>query len=142
MSARVTIIGTVGRDPELKMSAGGKSYAKFSVATKSGKKLQDGSWAADYWWEVVCFGDLADSVGRNVRRGSYVEVDGKFGFDEYKKKDGTPGQKFTCTAERVTEKEKPAKKVLPSEQQTKVNPFTNKPIDDGFIGFDLDKVPF
>lgn len=119
MSARVTIIGTVGRDPEIKVSQGGKSYAKFSVATRAGKKLQDGSWAPDYWWECIGFGPIVDQISSIVRRGSYIEVDGKFGFEEYQKKDGTRGTKFTCFCERITEKEKPAGKVhtpkLPSE---------------------------
>ena len=88
MSARVTIIGNVGRDPELKVSQGGKSYAKFSIATKSGKKLQDGSWAPDRWFEVMAFGPLADQIAATVRRGSYVEVEGKFDF--------RCGEKISC----------------------------------------------
>ncbi len=125
MSARVTIIGTVGKDPEIKVSQGGKSYAKFSIATRSGKKLQDGTFAPDYWWECVGFGPIVDQISAMVRARSYLEVDGKFGFEEYQKKDGTRGTKFTCTVERITEKEKPNKQVQTPQLPTEVAPTQN-----------------
>jgi single-strand DNA-binding protein len=138
MSARVTLLGTVGRDPELKVSQGGNSYAKFSVATRSGKKDKDGNWMADYWWECIGFGPIVDQISAIVRRGSYLEVDGKFGFEEYQKKDGTRGQKFTCTVERIAEKEKPASKVPSSQQSPEVNPF----MQDLGKNINYDAIPF
>lgn len=139
MSARVTIIGNVGKEPEIKVSQGGKSYAKFSIATRSGKKLKDGSWAPDRWFEVMAFGPLCDQVSSFVRRGSYVEAEGKFDFEEYEKKDGTRGQKFTCLADRVTEKEKPASKVQPPQSEAKIEPNWMKGLGGNI---DPDSIPF
>ncbi|TXH09254.1 MAG: single-stranded DNA-binding protein [Spirochaetes bacterium] len=130
MSARVTIVGTAAREAEVKVSQGGNSYAKFSVATRSGKKDKDGNWMADYWWECVGFGPIVDQISALVRRGSYLEVDGKFGFEEYTKKDGTRGQKFTCTVERIAEKEKPTPKVPSLKQPPEVNPFMQGLVND------------
>lgn len=140
MSARVTIIGTAAREAEVKVSQGGNSYAKFSMATRTGKKDKDGNWLPDLWWECIGFGPIVDQISAVVRRGSYLEVDGKFGFEEYTKKDGTRGQKFTCTVERVTEKERPAGKVRTSESPAKVNPFSEMPVNS--FPPDLDTMPF
>ena len=133
MSARVTIIGNVGRDPELKVSQGGKSYAQFSVATWTGKKGED------RWWKVMAFGPLADQVAASIRRGSYVEVEGKFDFSD-REWQGKRYQDFICLSERVTEKERPAPKVQTSESPAKVNPFSDMPVNS--FPPDLDTIPF
>lgn len=122
MTARVTIIGTAAREAEVKVSQGGNSYAKFSMATRTGKKDKDGNWLPDLWWECIGFGPIVDQISSIVRRGSYIEVDGKFGFEEYQKKDGTRGTKFTCFCERITEKEKPAKSLQASQLPPKIEP--------------------
>jgi single-strand DNA-binding protein len=131
MSARVTLIGTVGKEPELKVSQGGKSYAQFSVATWTGKKGED------RWWKVMAFGPLADEVARIVRKGSYVEVEGKFDYSE-REWQGKKYQDFTCFADRVTEKEKPVSKVQAPESFAQVNPF----MGDLTKNIDLDSIPF
>lgn len=131
MSARVTIVGTVGKEPELKVSQGGKSYAQFSVATWTGKKGED------RWWKVMAFGPLADQVAGLVHRGSYVEVEGRFDFSE-REWQGKRYQDFICFCERVAEKEKPTGKVQAPESSAQVNPFMadlTKDIDFGSIPF-------
>ena len=66
----------------------------------------------------MAFGPIADRALELVRRGSYVEVEGKFDYSE-REYQGKRYQDFTCFCERITEKEKPAGKVhtpkLPSE---------------------------
>lgn len=133
MSARVTIVGTVGREPELKVSQGGKSYAQFSIATWTGKKGED------RWWKVMAFGPLADQVASLVHRGSYIEVEGKFDYSE-REYQGKRYQDFTCFAERVAEKEKPTRPVQASESQAQINSSTRttkSPLDINF-----DEIPF
>jgi single-strand DNA-binding protein len=122
MSARVTLLGTVGRDPEQKVSSKGVGYAKFSVATRTGKKDKDGNWMPDRWWDVMVFGPLAEQISGYVVRGSYVEVEGKFEFEDYKKQDGSIGQSFKCLADRIEQKEKPAGKVHTSQFPPEIVP--------------------
>lgn len=136
--AKVTITGgSVGRDPEVSVSKGGLAYAKFSVATKAGKKNRDGSWADDVWWEVIAWGPLSEWVATNVRKGSYIECEGKFDFEEYTKKDGGRGTKLICKADWIKEKERPAKKTptLESAPQVKLKDFMKDLPEFGEIPF-------
>ncbi len=113
MSVRVTIVGNVGKDPVFKVSAGGKSYATFGIATWTGKKGED------RWWKIMAFGPHADEVARLVRRGSYIEVEGRFDYSE-REWEGKRYQDFICFSERVTEKEKPIKQVPSPEQPAEI----------------------
>jgi single-strand DNA-binding protein len=78
MSTNVTLIGRVGSDPELKITANGKQLTKLSVVT-SGRRLTDGNWVDvdTTWWSVVCFGTLAERVAEQVGKGMAVIVYGK-----------------------------------------------------------------
>lgn len=114
MSARVTLIGTVGKEPEVKVSAKGNSYAQFSIATWTGKKGED------RWWKVMAFGPIADRALALVRRGSYIEVEGKFDYSE-REYQGKRYQDFTCFCERIDEKEKPIGKVPTLEQSPEID---------------------
>ena len=55
---RLTIIGFVGNDVETKFTSSGKTFAQFSVATKTSWKDDKGEWQSNTeWHRVVVWGE-------------------------------------------------------------------------------------
>lgn len=76
---KVILVGTLGRDPEVKYSANGNAIANLSVATSeqwtdkaTGQKQEKTE-----WHRVVMFGKLAEVAGQYLTKGSQVYLEGK-----------------------------------------------------------------
>ena len=92
----MTIVGRIGRDPEIRYSNDGKAIATFSVATEYGR--DDNKKTS--WHNVVCFGSLAENVCASITKGSRVIVAGRFDVSEYEK-DGEKKKKHELVADAV-----------------------------------------
>jgi single-strand DNA-binding protein len=73
----VTIMGYLGKDPELKVTQGGNQVATFSVATseswvKDGKKEEKTE-----WHNCVVWGKTAENIAKYFRKGSGIYIRGK-----------------------------------------------------------------
>lgn len=100
--AEITIVGNVGRDPEVRFTAGGKSVTSFSVAVSTGKKNADGSWTDETdWFRVAAFGDMGERVSEQLRRGSRVLVLGRFKARTWTDKDGAAKTSLEVAASKV-----------------------------------------
>lgn len=86
MSANNTIvlIGRVGRDPETRTIASGKSVSKFSLAVNRPGKDQP----AD-WFQVEVWGKQAELAAELIRKGQLISVAGACHIDEWTDKDGS-----------------------------------------------------
>lgn len=75
---RVTIIGNLGRDPEMKTFPSGDQVANVTIATTDKWKDKQTGEAkeATEWHRVVFNGRLAEIVGQYLRKGAQVYVDG------------------------------------------------------------------
>jgi single-strand DNA-binding protein len=75
---KVFLLGNVGREPEIKATAGGQVVANFSLATADRQKDQQGSWVdKTEWHNVIAFGRTAEVVRDHVKKGSQIHVEGK-----------------------------------------------------------------
>lgn len=81
---KVTLIGNIGRDPEVRTTAGGKSVANFSVATTVRKAGQEQT----LWHRVTCYDKLADIAGQYAKKGRTVYIDGKLNYSTFTDKQG------------------------------------------------------
>lgn len=89
MINRVTLVGNLGRDPELRKLDSGVSVATFSIATNENYKDKDGNWQTKTeWHNVVCWRNLADSVEARFKKGNLAFVEGKLTHRKYQDKDG------------------------------------------------------
>lgn len=70
------IMGRLGKDPEVKQVQNGKPFANFSIACERDFKGADGKRETD-WIRCVCFGATAEFVGRYLRKGRAVCVEGR-----------------------------------------------------------------
>ena len=81
---RVTLIGNVGKDPEIKTFASGNKVASITLATTERYKDRNGEQKEDTeWHSVQAFGKLADIVERFVHKGSLLYLDGKIRTRSY-----------------------------------------------------------
>jgi single-strand DNA-binding protein len=75
---KIIVIGNVGRDPELRYTANGKSMVKFSLATNHRFQDQNGEWQEQTeWFNVIAWNQLAERVMERVQKGSQAYVEGR-----------------------------------------------------------------
>jgi len=93
----ITVVGNVGRDPEIRYTANNMAVLKFSVADTRGKDEKKQT----SWHNIVCFGEHAEAVANSVGKGKRVIVTGRLQVDSYEKKDGSKGTKVEIVADEV-----------------------------------------
>ena len=99
---KVFLLGNVGKDPEIRTTAGGMTVASFSLATADRAKDQQGNWAdKTEWHNLVCFQRTAEIVRDYVKKGSQIFVEGKIQTRSWD--DKTSGEKKYKTEILVNE---------------------------------------
>jgi len=75
---KVFLLGNVGKDPEIRSTAGGMTVASFSLATADRQKDAQGNWAdKTEWHNIVCFQRTAEVVRDYVKKGTQLLIEGK-----------------------------------------------------------------
>lgn len=81
----VHLVGNLGADPELRVSAGGTAILKLRVATtervKKGENWEDHT----EWHSCTAFGKRAEGLAKFLTKGSKVAVTGKLRTSSYEK---------------------------------------------------------
>ena len=86
---KVTLIGNLGMDPELKDTDGGHKLAKVSLATNESFKNNKGEKVQETMWHnLVAWGKTAEFMGKYLQKGSEVVVEGKLINRNYTDKAG------------------------------------------------------
>lgn len=83
------IIGNVGQDPKVLITESGTTIANLSVATSHSIKKGDEWQEVTEWHRVVAFGKTADSIGRFVKKGSKLFIEGRLQTRKYDKDGST-----------------------------------------------------
>ena len=75
---KVILLGNVGKDPEIRSTAGGTIVATFSIATTDRAKDPQGNWQdKTEWHNLVAFQRTAEIVRDYVKKGHKLYVEGK-----------------------------------------------------------------
>jgi len=99
---KALVIGNLTRDPEVRALPSGVNVTSFSVATnrvwtdKNGAKQE----SADYH-NVVVFGKQAENVGKYLKKGSSVLVEGRMQTRSWDAQDGSKKYRTEIIADRV-----------------------------------------
>jgi single-strand DNA-binding protein len=89
MLNRVTLIGNLGKDPEIRHLEGGATVGKFPVATNESYKDKSGNWQTiTEWHDIVVWRQLAERAERDLKKGMLVYIEGKLRKRKYQDKDG------------------------------------------------------
>jgi single-strand DNA-binding protein len=105
MYHKITIVGYLGRDPEMRYTADGTPVTNFSVATSRKWNRPDGTQVDEtVWFRVSAWRRLAETCNQYLQKGRLVLVEGRLQADErgnprtFTRNDGTPGASFEVTA--------------------------------------------
>ena len=82
---KVILVGHVGKDPDIRYLTSGDSVASFSLATTYRSKNGD----VTEWHNCSAFGKTAEVIGKYVKKGSQLYVEGRLQTRKYQAKDGT-----------------------------------------------------
>jgi single-strand DNA-binding protein len=99
----VSIIGNLTRDPELRFTPSGQATASFGVAVNrrwQNRQTQEWDEATSYF-DVVCWGQLAENAAQSLTKGSRVMVDGRLDQRSWENQEGEKRSKIEITADEV-----------------------------------------
>lgn len=86
---RVTLIGNLAADPEMRETATGKKVANFALATNRQWKSDDGKTvSATDFHKVVAWRRLGEICGEYLKKGAGIYLEGSIKNRSYENKDG------------------------------------------------------
>lgn len=86
---KVTLVGNLGKDPELILLEGNIPIAKFPLATTESFKDKTGKMVSQTEWHtVVLWRGLAELAQKYLHKGSFVYIEGKLRTRHWEDKDG------------------------------------------------------
>lgn len=86
---KITIVGYLGRDPELKHTPQGHAVCKFSVATTEKRKNAQGeAEELTTWFRVTVWGRQAELANEYLSKGRQVYLEGRLRLEEYVDREG------------------------------------------------------
>ena len=99
---RVTLLGNLGADPELRTTSGGQSVLKLRLATT--ESYQDRNKQRQErtdWHSIVVWGKRGDALSRILQKGTRILVEGSIHTSSYDDKDGNKRYKTEINASNV-----------------------------------------
>jgi single-strand DNA-binding protein len=99
---RVTIVGRLTRDPELRTLPSGTSVVQLGVAVNGRQKDASGNWTdKPNFFDVKVFGAQAEMLANNLAKGRRIGVDGRLDWSSWEAQDGTKRSKVEIVAQSV-----------------------------------------
>lgn len=109
MYQKLTLIGNLGKEPEMRYTPTGQAVTNLSLATNrtwndaSGQRVKETT-----WFRVTVWGKTAESCNQYLRKGSKVLIEGRLTVDPatggprvWTRQDGSAAASFEVTAEAV-----------------------------------------
>jgi single-strand DNA-binding protein len=104
MLAKLTIIGNLGSDPEMKYTPDGTPVTNFSVAANRSYKNTAGETVVETtWFKCAAWRKLAEVVNQYLSKGRQVYVEGRLRPEirVWEGSDGTPHASYEVTVETI-----------------------------------------
>ena len=115
---KAIIIGSVGKDPEVRATASGDCIVNLSVATsESWKDKQGNKQESTEWHRVSAFGKLAEIIRDYVVKGSKVYIEGKIKTRKWQDKEGKDQYTTEIVANELQMLDSKGEKSAPAQQQ-------------------------
>jgi single-strand DNA-binding protein len=98
----VVLVGRLTRDPELRELPSGQSVCNLRVACNANRRDSEGEYRErPNFFDVGAFGALAENIGRYLRKGSRIAVDGRLEWREWETADQQRRQAVSIVADAV-----------------------------------------
>jgi single-strand DNA-binding protein len=99
---RVTLVGRLTRDPELRALPSGTSVLNLGLAVNGRQKDQSGNWIdKPNFFDVKVFGAQADMLANHLAKGRRIGVDGRLDWSSWEAQDGGKRSKVEVGAQSV-----------------------------------------
>lgn len=87
---KVTLIGNLGADPEVRYTAGGSAVANVRLATAESWRDKESGEQQERteWHRIVFFSRLAEIVGEYLKKGAQVYIEGRLQTRKWQDRDG------------------------------------------------------
>jgi single-strand DNA-binding protein len=99
---KAILVGNLGRDAEMRFTAGGTPVATVSLATtekftdREGQKRED-----TQWHRIVIWGKTAESLHEYLTKGKQIYVEGRIQTKEWTDKEGKAAKTTEIRADKV-----------------------------------------
>jgi single-strand DNA-binding protein len=99
---RVTIVGRLTRDPELRHLPSGTPVLEMGVAVNGRQQDDAGNWVdKPNFFDVKVFGNQAEMLAQHLTKGRRIGVDGRLDWRSWEAQDGTKRSKVDIVAQSV-----------------------------------------
>jgi single-strand DNA-binding protein len=119
MLNKIMLIGNLGKDPDLQVTADGTPVTKFSLAVNRSTKTQSGEKREETeWFNIVAWRQLAEICERYLHTGSKVYIEGRLSQRKYTDKQGI---QRTAVEVIATDMQMLASKPVPGDEEIPVD---------------------
>jgi single-strand DNA-binding protein len=99
---RITIIGNLGNEPEMRFTPSGRPVTSFRVATNWRYTTPEGERKEETeWFSIVAWGRLAEQCNQFLTKGRLVYVEGRLRLRTWDGQDGQRRARNEIVADRV-----------------------------------------
>lgn len=98
---RVMLIGRLTRDPELRQTTGGTSYAKFGIANNRRYTVQGERKEEVSFFNCVAWGRQAEVINQYCRKGKQVAVEGRLQQRSWQNQEGQKQSSIDVVVENL-----------------------------------------
>ena len=86
---KITVVGNLGRDPELRYTPQGAAVCSFSMATNEKRKDKSGEFQdITTWFKITLWRNQAENAAKYLTKGSPVYIEGRLRIEEWTDRDG------------------------------------------------------
>ena len=96
---KITLVGNLGRDPELRYTPQGTPVCTFSMATNERRKDRNGEMQDQTtWFRITLWNRQAETASQYLQKGRPVYIEGRLRVEEYTDRDGKQRYSLEVTA--------------------------------------------
>ena len=86
---KAILIGSLGKDPDVRYMPNGEAVANFSIATSENWKDKSGAkQERTEWHNIVAYRKLAEIIGEYLKKGAPVYIEGRIQTRKWQDKEG------------------------------------------------------
>jgi single-strand DNA-binding protein len=99
---RVTLVGRLTRDPELRHIPSGTAVLELGLAVNGRQQDESGNWVdKPNFFDVKVYGRQAETLAQHLQKGRRVGVDGRLDWRSWEAQDGSKRSKVDVVAQNV-----------------------------------------
>lgn len=99
---RVTLVGRLTRDPELRHLPSGSPVLEMGVAVNGRMQDDGGNWVdKPNFFDVKVYGNQAEMLSQHLAKGRRIGIDGRLDWRSWEAQDGTKRSKVDVVAQNV-----------------------------------------